>query len=156
MEKLTSELGVRSSILPRLAKNAKSQTFAEYVRSALDQAELSPYAAERKSKVEAEKRGKDQAFTISDAMIGNIINGYQDNLQMSKLWALAWTLNKPIEEVVGMAFGFYNRLSEFQRTEAFKLWSIQQSLSGSYVDYYAQRISDLKREMEAASKRPGR
>lgn len=153
LENTTSRLEVETGTIRGLAKAAKIQTFGEYIQAALDAVGLSPYAAERKSKDEAEKRGLDKAFTISDAMIGNIINDAQDNLQMSKLKALAWTLDRPLEEVVGMAFGFYERLSEFQRSEAFKLWSAQQSLSGDSADYYAQRISDLRHEMVSSPKR---
>lgn len=153
LENTTSELEVEKSTIPRLGKTSKPRTFGEYIQASLDAVGLSPYRAEKKSKEEAEKRGLDKAFTISDAMIGNIINDAQDNLQMSKLKALAWTLELPLEEVVGVAFGFYERLSEFQRSEAFKLWSAQQELTGDSVEYYAQRISDLTHEMMAGPKR---
>jgi hypothetical protein len=160
LENSANELETSLAILQSDVGHSKNPTFGEYVKSVLDELGLSPYAVEQRSKEEARRRGLDvKAFTISDAKIADIIAGVPSNHTMNKLCGLAWAIDRPIEEVVAHAFGFANRRADFERSEAFKLWESQQRLSGEMAKYYAQRIADLKTEIDQkvrAARKQGR
>ena len=129
--------------------HSKTPTFGEYLKSVLDDLGISPYAVEQRSKEEARRRGLDlKAYTISDAKVADILGDVPSNHQMSKLCGLAWAINRPIEEVTAFAFGYANRLSEFQKSDAFKLWDSQQKLNGEEAKYYAKRVADLTHEID--------
>lgn len=149
LEKLTNGLEVSIGILGDGVGSSKTPTFGEYLKSVLDDLDMSASAVEKRSKEEAERRGLDtKAYTISDATIANILADVPSNHMMSKLCGLAWAINRPIEHVVAHAFGFAHKLSEFQKSDAFRLWDSQQKLTGEEARYYAKRIADLKNEVD--------
>lgn len=148
LEKSANALEVLPDILQGGVGNPKDRTFADYLKSVLDELEMSPYSVEQRSKQEAKRRGVDvKAYTISDAKVSDIINDVPSNHVMSKLCGLAWAIDRPIEEVVACAFGFANRLSDFQKSDCFKLWEVQQKLNGEDARYYGKRIADLTNEI---------
>ena len=98
-------------------------------------------------------------YTISDSKVTDIIAEVPSNHVMSKLCGLAWAINRPVEEVVAHAFGFADRLSDFQASEVFRLWEVQQQLKGDDAKYYGKRIADLADEIDRkvrAAKKQGR
>ena len=149
LEKSANPLEMTLAILPSDVGHAKTLTFGQYLKAVLAELEMSPYAVEQRSKEEAKRRGLDaKLYTISDAKIADIIADVPGNHIMSKLCGLAWAINRPIEEVTAHAFGFAGRLSEFQRSEEFKLWEVRQKLTGEDARYYAKRIADLTDEID--------
>lgn len=151
LEKVTSQLEREFYILPPSVRSRGNQTFGDWLQTELNRLGLSPYAAENKSKEEAARRGVDEkTFTISDATINNILGGSPPNLQMGKLFAIAWITKQPIEVVVAKAFGFEVRLTDLQRSDVMALWDLHQQLSDESTAYFTKRIADLRREMEMA------
>jgi hypothetical protein len=149
LEKLTNGLETSLAILSGNVGQPKTHTFGEYLKSVLDGLQMSPYQVEQRSREEAKRRGVEvKAYTISDAKVGDILNEVPSNHVMSKLCGLAWAINRPIEEVAAHAFGFAGRLSDFQKSDAFRLWEVQQKLNGEEAKYYTKRIADLAAEIE--------
>lgn len=151
LEKFTNELDGSVYILPKHVKSKKSPTFGEYVCSMMNERGYNASTVERLSKEEAAERdvidvGK---YTISDQTIKNMMNDVPEgNYTMGKLIGLSWVLRRPIEEVVAHAFGFPARLEAYQQSESFKLWEMEQRVTGSNADYLARRIAALKNEID--------
>lgn len=149
LEKLTNGLEVSLAILPNDVGTSKTQTLGQYLRRILDQNGMKPHAVEQRSAAEAKRRGLDvKQYTISDAKVNDILGDVPGNHTMSKLCGLAWAIDRPIEEVAAHAFGFADRLSEFQNSDVFGLWEVLQKLNGEDAKYYAKRVVDLRGEID--------
>ncbi len=149
LEKLTNELEAPLAILSCDVGSSKTLTFGQYLKAVLKELGMSPYAVEQRSKEEAKRRGVEvKLYTISDSKVTDIISEVPSNHVMSKLCGLAWAINRPIEEVCAYAFGFADRLTDFQASEVFRLWEVQHQLKGEDVKYYAKRIADLADEID--------
>lgn len=126
----------------------KILTFGEYVRSVMDGLGLSAHQVELRSAAEAGRRGVDvKAYTITDTKVAEILGDVPRNHTMTKLCGLSWAIDRPIEEVAAHAFGFAGRLSEFQKSDTFRLYEVMQKLSGDESKYYKQRVADLTNEI---------
>lgn len=137
------------SIIGSGVGHSKIPTFGEYLKSVMDELALSAHQIELKSAAEAERRGVNvRAYTITDTKVAEILSDVPRNHTMTKLCGLSWAIDRPLEEVVAHAFGFAQRLSEFHKSEEFRLWEVRQKLKGDDARYYAQRIGDLTQEIE--------
>lgn len=151
-EKVTSELEAVFYILPEtMPKTVKRTTLGEFVNSAMNKAGLKQTHVEEKSKAEAEARGLDpKEYSISNSTVGGIISETPQNLGMRKLMALSWAIDKPLEQLVQVAFELDVRLNEFQDSAEFELWDLRSRLTNEKdKDYFDRKISDLIRELSA-------
>lgn len=160
LENSANALEIPLGILSCDVGQTKTLTFGQYLKAVLKQSGMNPYAVEQASKAEAIRRGADpKLHTISDAKVSDILADAPSNHTMSKLKGLAWAIEKPVHEVVAHAFGFAEKVPDFQGSEVFRLWELQQQLKGEEAKYYAKRIQDLTDEIERkvrAAKRQGR
>lgn len=160
MENFSNQAEIWLSILPSNVGQPKTQTFGQWLKSVLNDLGITPYTVEQRSKEEALRRDLNvKAYTISDVKIADILADVPSNHTMSKLKGLAWAIEKPVHEVVSHAFGFAEKLPDFQGSEVFQLWELQQQLKGDEAKYYAKRIQDLTDEIDRkvrAAKRQGR
>lgn len=153
LEKSANVLEMPVAILQCDVGHSKTLTFGQYLKAVLAELGMSPYAVEQRSKEEAKRRDLEpRPYTISDAKIADIIADVPSNHTMSKLCGLAWAIGRPIEEVTAYAFGFAHRLSDFQKSDEFKLWEMRQKLGGEEAKYYSKRIADLTEEIDRKSR----
>lgn len=146
--KLTSILGCRSC---KLKRPMKPEPFGKYVARIMRTGRLSALEVERRAKVEAEARGLEETHKISDSSVNGIINDESGGLTMPRLIALAWGLGRPLEEVVGKAFGFEVREEAIASNgDLMRIWELQKALLADEKKYFTRQIEDLVEKMQDA------